>query len=218
MVKRKVALVTGKVYHIFTRSIAGYQIFNNDNEYARMRESLRFYQVKKASLKFDRYIKKSLEERIGWVEEQPKLVQIVAYCLMPTHIHLLLKQVDDEGISTYMSKLLNSYGSYFNTKHGRKGPLWETRFKNALIKDDNQLLHLTRYLHLNPTTAYLVTRPEDWANSSYGEYLKTADAIDHICRFHDLLEVNPRTYKQFVEDNLDYQRDLAELKHLTLEC
>ena len=217
MVKRKVEIATGEIYHVFSRSIARYKIFNNDNEYLRMRESIRFHHVKKIALKFDRYIKKQPDEKMRWLQEQEKLVQIVAYCLMPTHVHLILKQLTDDGIPLFMSNLLNGYARYFNTKHGRKGPLWETRFKNVRVESDEQLLHLTRYLHLNPTTSYLVTKPEEWAFSSYGEYIGDVDADDRICIFDDLLEVDASAYRKFAEDNIDYQKSLADLERFILE-
>ena len=135
---------------------------------------------------------------------------------MPTHIHLLLKQLIDNGISRYMKNLLDSYSKYFNIKHKRKGPLWESRFKNVLVKTDEQLLHLTRYLHLNPVTAYLVNSPEDWDYSSYGQYLDSK--IDYpFCDFSDVLKINPEEYEKFVNDRIDYQRSLAKIKELIIE-
>jgi putative transposase len=79
---------------------------------------------------------------------------------MPTHIHLVLRQLKDGGISKFMSNILNSYSRYFNIKHNRKGPLWEGRFRKVLVGSDEQLLHLTRYVHLNPVTACLVDKPK----------------------------------------------------------
>ena len=80
-----------------------------------------------------------------------------------------------------MGDILNSYSRYFNTKQKRKGPLWEGRFENVLIKTDEQLLHLTRYIHLNPVTAYLVDQAKDWQASSYNEYLENSDFNECIC-------------------------------------
>ena len=70
-----------------------------------------------------------------------------------------------------MRRLLNSYTRYFNEKIKRKGPLWEGRFKKVLVNSDEQLLHLTRYVHLNPVSAGIVEKPEDWPCSSYREYI-----------------------------------------------
>lgn len=217
---RKYELVVGQVYHVFTKSIAEFKIFNNKSSYRRMIEVMRYYQ-KKPLIKFSRFIKsqKIIQKNFkkSPFNDKEKLVEIIAYCLMPTHLHLILKQLKENSISIFMSNILNSYTRYFNTKHKRKGPLWEGRFKNVLIENDEQLLHLTRYIHLNPITAYLVGKPEDWFASSYKEYLLEVENEDRLCNYNEILEINPKLYKEFVEDRVSYQRELARTKSLILE-
>ena len=149
--------------------------------------------------------------------DAPQTVQWIAYCFMPTHIHLVLKQIKKNGISDLMSDALNSYTRYFNINHKRKGPLWVGRFKNVHIESDEQLRHVTRYLHLNPTTANLAKKSEDWDYSSYLEYIAPRSVKRPLCKFDDLLDFKPASYRKFTEDQIDYQRQLAEIKHLTLE-
>jgi len=136
---------------------------------------------------------------------------------MPTHFHLILKQLKKGGISTFIGNVLNSYSRYFNTKHKRGGPLWEGKFKNVSVETDEQLLHLTRYIHLNPTSAGLVKKPEEWPYSSYLEYLGKIKKINRICSYEDLIDISPLSYKNFVESRILYQRELAKIKHLILE-
>ena len=76
-------------------------------------------------------------------------MEIICYCLMPNHLHLLLRQLMDGGISKFMSNFANSYTRYFNTKSKRKGPVFEGKFKAKRIETDEQLLHLSRHIHLN---------------------------------------------------------------------
>jgi len=135
---------------------------------------------------------------------------------MPTHIHLVLKQVVDNGISKFMAKVLNSYSRYFNCRHHRKGHLFEGKFKNVLVKDDEQMLHLTRYFHLNPTTAGLVKKPEDWFHSSYSEYIGK-NKEDSICDFKEIISIKPAQYRKFVHDRIDYQKKLSLIKHLLID-
>lgn len=215
--KRKNQLTDGRIYHIFSRSIAEFKIFNSDNDFRRMLHLLAFFQVKEPPTSFSVYIRLEKVQREGFekcfaliAKDQEKCVQIIAYCLMPTHIHLILKQLTPSGISIFMSNVLNSYTRYFNTKHHRKGPLWESKFQNVLVDTDEQLLHLTRYIHLNPTSASLVKKPQDWKFSSYKEYLN--DTNYPICQFEDLLEIQPKEYKKFVQDRIAYQRELAIIK------
>lgn len=217
---RKDKLVSGEIYHVFSRSIAEYIIFNNREEYGRMRKLIRYYQREKPELKFSQYQQLSRLREISVhkanLKDKNDIVQIIAYCLMPTHIHLVLKQLTENGISSYMANVLNSYSRYFNIKHGRKGPLWEGKFKNVLVNKDSQLAHLTRYVHLNPATAGLVKKAQAWQMSSYNEYLGMEES-EKVCEYTDLLDMSQDTYKEFVEDRAGYQKELAMIKALLLD-
>jgi putative transposase len=216
---RKHPLIEGKVYHTFTRSIAGFEIFRNESDYMRMGSMLRYYKVENPPVKFSIFsdIKNKEFFYQRHFNSQDTLVDIIAYCFMPTHIHLILRQLKKDGISIFMSKVLNSYTRYFNLKNKRKGPLWESRFKNVEVETDEQLLHLTRYLHLNPVTANLVEDPLEWSFSSYKEYLDEKQLDKNICNYSGLLNIVPEDYKEFVSSRKDYQRELAGLKELLLE-
>lgn len=136
---------------------------------------------------------------------------------MPTHPHLILKQLTDQGVSNFMSNILNSFTRYFNTRYKRKGPLWESEFKNVLIRDDKQLLHLTRYVHLNPTSAGLVDKPEEWQFSSYNQFIDKDSARIICCNWEGTLDIKPEKYQKFVNDRISYQRSLSKIKKLIIE-
>ena len=128
--KRKNPLVNGQVYHIFNRSIAEYKIFNDTKDYQRLLYLINFFQLKELPCKFANFINSKQVQQNGFLnylnsitKDDENLVQLIAYCFMPTHIHLVLKQLSTDGISTFMSNVLNSYSRYFNTRHKRKGPL-----------------------------------------------------------------------------------------------
>lgn len=217
---RKDLLAIGEIYHIFNKSIANYTIFNDDREFLRMLNTIQYYQKQKPDISFSKFLREmdsmSNSDDFISLNNKEKLVEIVCYCLMPTHFHLILKQLIDNAISIFMNNIQNSYARYFNLKHKRKGPLWESRFKNVLIKTDEQLLHLTRYIHLNPVTSFLVNNPLDYTMSSYREYL-LINKNNKICRLQDILKIEPHSYRNFVEDRISYQRQLAEIKELILE-
>jgi len=182
-----------------------------------------YFQIENPPSKFSNFIRHKAVINSGFFQifdliakDEDKIVQIIAYCLMPTHIHLVLKQLKDGGISTYLSNVSNAYARYFNTCYKRKGPLWEGEFKNVLVKNDDQLLHLTRYNHLNPVTAGLVKKPEDWQYSSYLEYLNS-DNIRRFCDYENILEIDPKKYRVFVEDRISYQKELSIIKKLLIE-
>ena len=175
-------------------------------------------------MRFSYFLDSKLVETIGFdsafnsiSKNKLRLVEIIAYCLMPTHIHLILRQILDKGITKYIGRVLNGYSKYFNAKHKRSGPLWTSRFKSVLISGDVQLLHLSRYIHLNPTSAGLAARPEDWKFSSYGEYVNRLDDNLGICRFDDIMEKNSKEYKKFVEDRKSYQRELSIIKSFLID-
>ncbi len=98
-------------------------------------------------------------------------VEITAYCLMPTHYHLLVKVSDETELSHSMQLLAISFTKAMNKRYNRVGALFQGAFQAKHVDKDEYLIHLSRYIHLNPVKAGLVERPEDWEFSSYREYL-----------------------------------------------
>lgn len=84
------------------------------------------------------------------IERNNPLVEIAAYCLMPNHFHLLVRQCKENGISKFMQKVSTGYTMYFNTKNERTGALFQGRFKSQHAADDRYLKYLLSYIHLNP--------------------------------------------------------------------
>lgn len=206
------------------KSIAGFKIFNSEQDNQRMLQALEYFSIADSLPKFSYFLKRSHEagKTFGKYLDQcfpnPKRrVQLVAYCLMPTHFHLVFIPKKKTGATEMMHDVLNSYARYFNIKHKRRGHLWAGPFKNVQVESDEQLSHLTRYVHLNPVTAHLVDKAEDWQFSSYHEYIRPGHRKRTLCTYKDLLDFKPREYRHFVEDHIDYQRELAKIKSLILE-
>ncbi|MCL5407454.1 MAG: transposase [Patescibacteria group bacterium] len=218
---RKDLLVNDHYYHIFSRSIAQYIVFNNTEEYSRMIEILKLYCYLDFCHKYSRFINFEEARKNAIIEDleknSPVFIEIIAYCIMPTHLHLVLKQITNHGISNYIAKVLNSYSRYFNLNHKRMGPLWAGRFKSVLVLNDEQLLHLTRYIHLNPTSAGVVKSLQDWQFSSYLEYIDSEEKKEKICSYNDLFDFSPKEYKKFVSERKSYQRKLSHIKNLLID-
>jgi len=217
-------LIPEQYYHIFNKSIANFTIFNDEREYQRMLYTLQYYQPINQECSLAHFLQSDLVNKIGLhfyftksLKNDEKLIEIIAYCLMPTHIHLIVKQLTDGGISKFMNNSLNSYTRYFNKRHNRLGPLWVGRFKRVLIETDEQLHHVSRYIHLNPTTANLIKKPEDWPYSSYREYVEIVNKNLRITPGLSTFNMSLSDYKKFVEDQIEYQKELANIKHLILE-
>jgi len=100
--------------------------------------------------------------RSGW--------RVFAWALMGNHFHLYLR-TPEPNLSAGMHDLNSGYASAFNRRHRRSGALFQGRFKAVLVEDESHSLELSRYVHLNPVRAKLVARPEQFAWSSYREYL-----------------------------------------------
>lgn len=101
----------------------------------------------------------------------PQTAEIIAYCLMPNHFHLLLRVLGADFGRTVMQPFSVSYTKAINKQEGRAGPLFQGPYPNRIVKTESDLLHLSRYIHLNPVAAGFVVRPEDWEYSSYLEYI-----------------------------------------------
>ncbi len=218
---RKEPLLNDYYYHIYSRSIAGYKIFNDFHDFERFCTLLSLCRFANFEHKLSQYLNldpgSQLEILTSLKQENNVLVEIIAYCLMPTHIHLLVKQVANDGISKFMSRVLNAYSKYFNTRHGRSGHLWSDRFKSVLVQNDEQLLHLTRYIHLNPSSAGLVDNPAEWNYSSYKNYIDQDDKTDFLTDRNDLFDINCDQYKKFVLDRKSYQHELSLIKSFIFE-
>ena len=121
------------------------------------------------------------------------------------------KREKDEGIKNFLRLISDSHSRYFNTKYTRKGSLFEGRFKALRVENDSQLLHLSRYIHLNP----LPKNPNQ--PSSYPDYLgfkhTTWIQSQEILGYFE----NPLSYQSFVEDYTKSAESLLELEGLTLE-
>ncbi len=212
-----------EIYHVFNRGIAAQPTFSDKRDYMRALETLFFYQNENPPVRYAKFLTLSRQQRSEILDKMAErkhlLVEIIAYCLMPNHFHLMLKQQADNGISKFMANFSNSYTRYFNTKYKRYGPLYQGKFKAIRVETDEQLFHLSRYIHLNPYSSYVVKTIEDLENypfSSFPEYL--GKAVNNYCAKEIILDnFKKSSYQKFVFDQADYQRGLEEIKHLTLE-
>ncbi len=149
-------------YHVYNRGVEGRDIFIDDQDH-------------KVFLSYvKRYLTKIPQNEVQprWRSDVVDKLQLVAYCLMPNHFHLLLKQKTTDGMTIFIKTLMNSYVRYFNLKYKRVGGLFQGVFKAVRIDEEPYLLHITRYIHLNPFDLKDMTigRLEDYY-CSYGEYL-----------------------------------------------
>jgi len=205
------------IYHIFNKSIANFNIFKSSQNSKRFIEILDYYNSVKKKPSFSNYLIKNqhyyLENLL--YPRQNRIVKFLSYCIMPDHYHLLVKIINNVYIYKFLNNIGNSFTRYFNLKFNRKGPLWQFSYKAKVIINNEQLLHVSRYIHLNPTSAGLVDRPEDWRFSSYRDFIFDKTILEKI--INEISIRKPLTYKNFVENNKDYQKKLKTIGKLILE-
>ena len=146
---RKITFATDCYYHIYNRGVEKRAIFQGNKDYKRFLLGLQEFNTSQPTE--IRNIPPTKPEAEPPEKEPPeKLVDIVCFCLMPNHYHLIIKQSVSNGITQFMHKLGTGYAMYFNKKWARSGILFEGNFKAKLIETDEYLLHLSRYIHINP--------------------------------------------------------------------
>jgi len=206
----------GEYYHIFNRSIAKFGIFKDPSNCQRFIETLDYYNNLSITERFSYVLRKNkyIYNNLLLPKVEP-IVKYLTYKIMPNHYHLLVKILKDHKFSKYVNDFENSFSRYFNIKFDRKGPLWESSFKAVKINTDEQLLHVSRYFHLNAVTAGLVKKPEDWKFSSYKDLITNKKFLKEIIT--DFSISDNIQYKKFVENNIDYQKRLHLIKKLLLE-
>jgi len=207
--------VTGETYHVFNRSVAGQVIFKNHTDYLRMYELLSFYLFEKPILNYSTYIRLKYEAKIVAMTRMKMLqshqCKVISFAIMPTHIHIQMKQVVDGGISDFMRHIQDSYAKYHNIRYKKAGAVFQSMFKAVRIESDEQLLHVHRYIHLNHTTSGILKHEEELLTypwSSMIDYCgnRKENWIDTslvLSQFSSL-----ESYKSFIFDQIDYQRTL----------
>ncbi len=183
-------------YHVYARGSNKQHLFIDDRDYRH------FLGI------FERYL--SVDTAISKTGEiYPNFrgrIEIVAYCLMPSHFHILVYQKDTPFLEKFMQSLMTSYSRYYNLKYKRTGPVFGSRYKASRIDQDSYLLHVSRYIHLNPRS---------WRRYEYS-------SIDYYCGKNKPVWLNTdaimsqfggkKEYLEFVSDYEDMHNILDEIK------
>jgi putative transposase len=205
----------GNIYHIHSRGVEQRDIFLDSADRHRFVALLTHCLPREKILSYS--ISKRLKQHTNRTSSGKGNVDILCYCLMTNHFHLLLKENVTGGISTYTQRLLNSYAKYFNARQQRIGSLFIRPFRAVWVDDDDQLLHVSRYIHLNPYVAHMVKNPFAHSWSSLNEYINREKSSNHC--HTNLIKTMMRAveYKAFIANEADYARELGDIKHLLLD-
>lgn len=189
----------GAYYHVYNRGNRKQQIFLNSRDYERF-----------------------LDKVVEYKKKYP--LEILAYCLMPNHVHFLIKQTYSNAISRFMSDLCNSHSRYFNVKYDTVGSLYQGRFKAKKVDKDEYLIHLSRYIHLNPVDLFYLTK-NTFEQISFYRWSSLPAYI--LGKSNEIVTVEPilqyfsskdpiTDYKEFVEANIKLKVD-PTIDHLTFD-
>lgn len=221
MPRRLDLLVSDEIYHVFNRSVGSEIIFGNRRnlqnffslvDYYRFAQNIRFSQYKALTKDF----KHAYESNF---KKQSPLVEIYSFAFMPTHYHFLIEQMQNGGIQTFIRITQNSFAKYFNIRFDRHGPLFQGTFKAKRVETDEQFVHISRYIHLNPVTSFLIKFNElrEYPWTSFPFY--STNSHNMFVNINKILEMfgNQEKYIQFVVDQVDYQQKLGIIKHLVFD-
>ena len=135
-------LVGGFIYHVLNRGNGRQCVFHKDKDYQSFRSLL-----------------EDAKQRIP--------ISVLAYCLMPNHFHLVVMPEQGEDLSRWMQWLMTSHVRRYHGYYSTCGHVWQGRFKSFIVKEDEHLITLLRYVEGNPVRAGLVESAVDWQWSSH---------------------------------------------------
>ncbi len=204
MPKRNSIKVYGadQYYHIYNRGVAKQDIFREASDY------YYFLSLFKRHLSPEQAVDSAGRKIVSYRDE----VDLVAFCLMPNHFHLLCYLKQPDGIITLMRSVMTAYTMYFNKKYGRTGGLYEGVFLASRITNDAYLWHVTRYIHLNPMD--LGRDYRSYPYSSLGYFAGTSHASWLAANRLVESSKDQTEYLEFVADYETMHQDMKLLKNL----
>lgn len=236
---RKEEFINNNVYHIILRALDDNLIFKSDNDYYRGIFSVyEFNNGNPVDIWLRRKQRKreklptGLEGPSFQIPQRDLLVDVLAFCFMPNHIHLLLRQTSRNGITRFMRKVGTGYATYFNKKYQRKGYVFQNRFLSVYVKDDNQLQIVFNYIHANPASLVepnfkdagiknpkkVINFIEKYKWSSYQDYLGIKN-FPSVTEREFMKEVvgNEQGCREMLEGWIMHKEKLSQFKDLFLE-
>ena len=184
--------VPDSYYHVYNRGVSKQTIFRDEQDYEVFLGLLKRYLSPTPTLRANRVPYPSYAGE----------VQLLSYCLMPNHFHLQLYQTSEEGMQLLLKSVSVAYSMYFNKKHKRVGAVFQQRYRAVRIVNDAQLVHISRYIHMNPA------QYDAWEWSSLPYYLEKQRA-DWI---HPYLDEGITNYRLFLKEYESRRNELEKLK------
>ena len=235
---RRIQFANDFLYHAYNRGTDKRKIFLDEKDYFRFIHDL--YEFNNNSASFNVGFRFTKSKNYGGppaiigsapaIITRDRLVDILLFCLMPNHFHLLLKELKNNGIAKFMQKLGTGYTMYFNQRYKRSGVLFQGKFKGILIDKDEYLLPLSAYIHSNPVELLELS----WKEKGIKDFQKTKEFLNNYrwssyldcigiknfpsVIYNDILMSyfkNERGYEQYLTDYLS--KDSNEIGNIILD-
>ena len=172
---RLIRIAPGEYYHIFNRAVNKQTIFHDTRDYFRFLFLILYFQSPVVFRQLGRMVKDFVLSSALDIKEEvikERTVELIAFCIMPNHFHLIVKELEEGGIATYMQRVLTAYSKYYNTKYEKSGHVFQGPYRAIHISDDPQLKYLSAYIHRNPRELVGWLNKEDkYQWSSYQDYI-----------------------------------------------
>ncbi len=173
---RRIRLASGEYYHLYNRGVSKQVIFHNIADYNRFLFLILYFQSEANFPQIGRLVKDFVQHRVLDIAEEVikrRIVELTTFCIMPNHFHLIIKELKEGGISTYMQRVLNAYAKYYNTKYTKSGHVFQGPYGVVYIEDDRQLLYLSAYIHRNSREiSKWFNREDQYPWSSYQDFVE----------------------------------------------
>lgn len=253
MPRRKEQFANGEIYHIVVKGIDENVIFKDiDDHYRGVFSIYEFNNAKRVEIrerrrerakikikeqvkKISREFKKIKAQACGGptsANSRDRLVEVLAFCIMPNHLHLLVRQLREGGISKFMAKLGTGYGGYFNRKYNRQGHVFQKTFTAIHIENEDQLRVVFVYIHTNPISLIepkwkemgikdpekVIKSLENYKWSSYPDYIGKKN-FPSVTDREFILKIMGGGHgcKEFVENWVRYKGEIKKFAKLALE-
>jgi len=199
----KLIQTTDRIFHVYNRGVDKRDIFLNGKDYNRFLLSILAFN--NANVRYPQSISNH------WVTIDPGTkhhVEILCFCLMPNHYHLVLQELEPDGMSIFMQRIGTGYTNYFNHKNKRSGSLLQGNYKAKPVTNDRYLLNLSTYIHLNPlpllnlsetsTPNQTIEKLKQYPWSSFPDYLQNRSSFLNPKRIMKNFE-SPNDYSKFIK-------------------
>jgi REP element-mobilizing transposase RayT len=210
--------VPGCYYHIYNRGAHQQLIFKDDKDYQTFVDILGYYLTHPNGIPLSILSRKSEKNKVTILAKTSPSCSLLAYCLMPNHFHLMLRQESsDLTISDLMRRICVGYAMYFNERYHHSGTIFQGRYKNILVTNEYQWIYLSKYIHRNPLhlQSYDPCKLSKYRYSSYPTYLGLTQT-----NWLDTSTILDRHYKNKISE---YQKfvenggDVGNIEKITID-